>query len=655
MQYYSVIPIVKLPIKKSPCFTYASTPKIPFGSLVEIDFNHKKLKGIVQNSTKKPFFTTKLITKVIQSSLLKEQQLKLAQKISDYYYTSLGVTLKFFLPPIKGQKINNLFLPNTTIIKKDNKTTLTDRQKTAVESIYCANHEQPFLLFGPASSGKTEIIMALIEKNLKKKVQTVIFIPEIFLAYQEIHRYSQRFGEDQVTVIHSGLKARDYSAAYENIKSGSAKVIIATRRGVFLPFNKLGLIVIDEEQDLSHKQWDQNPRYHLRVVSRFLSQIYKAQVLFCSATPSLETYNSTNSSNLAKLPMLELNDTQVKQPQITIVDLKKYYFKNRNRPIIISDEFRYALDQNLVQKKLALVLVARRGKSKAVICQDCKKVLRCQNCDSQLISVSDEYRCLHCSFRISGFSQCPKCHSFRLKNIGFGTEKVADVLNTIFPSARIEIADQTAFIKESQRAELYAKLQNNKIDILIGSSMIIKGFDLPQVSLVGVLNATDWSGQSDFRFDERWLSNLFQLAGRTNRPGSDQNGQLIIQTFEPQQPALKFLINWDWQGFMDYELTVRQALGYPPFHILIRLTLKDESEEKLEKNSKKMYNKILKKQLSAIITIIPPYYGFFKKIRNNYFQHILMKVDHLDDPSLQTLLQELANEWIIDIDPESIF
>lgn len=652
MYYYNIIPLLKTSLDKSPCFTYESEQKIPFGSLVEIDFARKKIKGVVYNQAPKPKFFTKPIGKILSLSLLTPKQLDFAQKISTHYFTSLGVVLKFFIPPI-AKKLTDLKKYNSSPAKN---VVLTPAQQKAVTSILSSQSRKKFLLFGPASSGKTEVIMQLVREMLAQKKQSLILIPEIFLSYQEIERYQQAFGQNECVFVHSGLAGSQLFSAWEKIKSNKAKVIISTRTGIFFPYPNLGLIVLDEEQDSSHKQWDQSPRYHLRELAPWLAQYSRAKVVYASATPSLEIMHR-KSIKLISLPGLKTKNIQVMKPTFEIVDLKKYYFKNKNRPIILSDEIKNAISQCLLNKKTVLVLVSRQGKSRLVICHDCHQLLKCPQCQAPLISSGENYICLHCSHKTSGFAQCPKCKSYRLKNIGFGTEKAAEVLKNFFPSAKIWVADAKAFRQETYRADLFQKLRHQEIDILVGSQTIIKGFDVPQVNLVAVLNADDWSGQTDFRFDERWLGNLFQLSGRVNRPGSDQKGLAIIQTFRPENPVYRYLQDWDWASFVKAESQTRKEVAYPPHIQLVRLIHKGPVLKKVEKTANLVYDKLneIAQSEKKKVAVMPPYDSFVKKQGKNWQKNILVKVSNLDNSLLKPYFSQLSRDWIIDLDPETIF
>ena len=646
--YYQIIPLVRLPLTKPNDFTYHSDEIIKFGSIVKINLNNKIVRGVViskpqiispleqakrynerSDTTSEAIFISRLgrqrakrynersdltkpILQLITPAQITKQQLELAKLISKYYLTPLSTTLKFFTFKLTKKDNTKYFENLIKQVEKINeskwqqKIILTKEQKKAIKKITSQisnnktslnNKKLSTLLFGPPASGKTEVIIGVIKNILKKKQQTLILIPEIFLSYQEIVRYSGKFLKEttkEVAILHSQLKPSEITTIWNGVQSGQIKIVISTRMGVFLPFRNLGLIVVDEEQDISHKQWDTPPFYHIRQVTKLMQEIYiKAQTILASSTPSLESwhkYSNNPNHQIIKLPALKTNSITIKPPEIKLVDLKKYYKKNQQ--IFISNELRFGLKNCLDQDTIAMLLVPRRGKSRTIICQDCHEVPTCPNCQVPLVHSENNYRCLHCDFKISNISKCPHCGSFRLQDVGFGTESVADNLQNIFPSAKVAIADNTTFANNDFRRKILKQLYNNELDFLIGTYGIAKGLDIKAVNLVAILNADNWPGQTDFRFDENYLSTIFQLAGRVNRPGSKQTGQCLIQTFDPTNRIFTYLKDWDWPAFIKYELKNRKSLSYPPFTHLLKITYRNYNRETVEKELDKLYKKL---------------------------------------------------------------
>jgi len=765
--YCQIIPLVRLSLVKSSEFTYHSNKIVEFGSVVKIKFNNKIIRGVVvdefnhkqfytdqttksnipaikkintikQQSKQKPTFKTSPILEIITPAQITRQQLKLAKLISQYYLTPLSTTLKFFAFKLTKKNNPKYFENITKQVKEINenkwqkKIILTAEQKKATGKIITptlkrnttlintksANNSKKLLtfdirhstlLFGPPASGKTEVIIETIKKTLEQNQQSLILIPEIFLSYQEIVRYSSKFIDNndsnkEVAILHSQLKPSEITTIWNGVKSSKIKIIISTRMGVFLPFKDLGLIVVDEEQDISHKQWDTPPFYHTRQVASLLQEVYskgniRTKVLLASSTPSLNSYYKTTTSKkwqLVKLPALKTREIAVKPPTIELVDLKKYYKKGQQ--IFLSNELRFALKNTLNQNKIALLLVPRRGKSSTIICQDCQEVPICPDCQVPLVHSENSYRCLHCNFKISNISKCPHCGSFRLSDLGFGTESVRDAIQTTFPSARIAVADSLTFKSKITRQTILSNLYNNKLDFLVGTYTIAKGLDIKDVNLVAILNADNWPGQTDFRFDENYLSTIFQLAGRVNRPGAIQNGKCLIQTFDPTNRIFTYLKDWDWKAFAEYELENRKSLNYPPFKHLIKITYRNYNKELVEKELDRLYKKLTKyqkeqestkgnqhhnKNISEAIELgdsrynettadiyfpfreatrqqpiqlLEPYYGFQEKLRGQWHKHLLLKIPTLPIANKKLLkILDLPTGWKIDVDTENVF
>jgi primosomal protein N' (replication factor Y) len=703
-KYYQIIPLVRLSLIKVNDFTYHYAEALKFGSIVKIKLNNKIVRGVLVGKFQKtatgikPTFKTSPILEIIASAQITKQQLALAKLISKYYLTPLSTTLKFFAFRLTKKNNVGYFKNLTKQIAEINEQKwqeqiiLTSAQKKAIQQITkTASPIDSFptstLLFGPPASGKTEVIIETIKSTFAKGQQSLILIPEIFLSYQEIVRYSSKFAEGnvgEVAILHSQLKPSEITTIWNGVKSGEIKIIISTRMGIFLPFKNLGLVVVDEEQDISHKQWDTPPFYHTRQIATLLQKIYASEptqpsgpttgdpevkplevkVLLVSSTPSLNSYQKVATPNkwqLVKLPPLKTNSVTVKNPTIELVDLKKYYKKGQQ--IFVSNELRFSLKNILDRNKIAMLLVPRRGKSTTIICQDCQEVPTCPDCQVPLVHSENNYRCLHCSFKISNISKCPHCGSFRLSDIGFGTESVKDTIQITFPSAKIAIADSSTFKNSTYRQKVLNDLYNNKLDFLVGTYTIAKGLDIKDVELVTILNADNWPGQTDFRFDENYLSTIFQLAGRVNRPGGTQNGKCLIQTFDPVNRIFTYLKNWDWKEFVKYELDNRKSLNYPPFKHLIKITYRNYNKETVEKELDKLHKRLEKYQneersdtTNNAVQLLPPYFGHQEQLRGEWRKHLLLKVTTLPITDKKLLkIFDLSTGWKIDVDTENVF
>ncbi|MDZ7611596.1 MAG: primosomal protein N' [Candidatus Moranbacteria bacterium] len=665
MHYYQVIPLIRIHVAGKPCFTYKSKEELARGDLVFIDFKNKKIKGVIYTKAGKPPFPTKEVLELIQKEALPGKQLKLAEKMSDYFFAPLGVVLKFFFPNFTKKKIKfgNKQKPE---LHKGDKVVLTGKQKEAVEKINKEDYKE-HLLFGPASSGKTEVLMASLEEKLKTGKQGLIILPEIFLSHQEIERYKKRFNQYNAVHLHSEMNPSEKTSIWRGIKSGQINILISTKIGVFYPFKNLGFIALEEEQDASHKQWDQVPHYHAGWAASELVKLYGADLVYCSATPSMETFHKASSEKiqLLELPRLQKKGIKTEKPNIEIVDLRKEFnkFENKKKGFTFSKRIIEAFNKSLERKKTSILMVPNRGKSRAVICSDCRTRLKCPNCQAGLISAADSYRCLHCSYKLSSLARCPSCKSFRLISAGFGTESVARELNDLFPQARVATVDRDALQKKGAGSKIYESLSRGKLDFLVGTQAVAKGFDIKQVDMAGVINADNWAGAVDFRFDERWLGGLFQLAGRINRPRLENSknppdGNVIIQTYNPENKLLKHLLEWEWKPFALEELEKRKVLSYPPFREIYKLSYSNGKKEKVEKEARMVYNKL--KEIASrqsSLDVSEPYDGTMPFLRQRKIKNILIKSKRPIPKKSEAgkYLSKISDSWRIDPNPDKIF
>ncbi len=653
MRFYHIAPLAKLPLTKEQFFTYSSSRALALGDLVEIYLGRRKIKGVVLKECTAPTFYTKP-AKLLEKSALTENQIILAEKMSRHYLCSLGVVLKLFLLG-KSKKIT---APKTDFAKrKIAKYSLTKAQRNALTKISETKHPQ-VLLFGAASSGKTEVLTELAHQALKQDKQFLLLLPEIFLGYHELERYLQKFifnnqlaTPSQIGFYHSNLTGSEKTYLQRKIKSGQIKIIIATRAGLFLPFKDLAFIAIDEEQSETFKSWSGAPYYEAKSVAQMLSQIFKAKLILSSATPSLSTYLEKKQLKI-KLPPLEIADLSPQKPTVRIKNVfEEKYIKNFQ--FKLSKELKEKLLETKDNKEIAFFFVGRRGKSSSVVCQNCRKKLTCPTCQAPLNYVGDFYRCFNCSFKTDALiKKCPHCGSFRLLNFGFGTEAVADEIKTALPKLRVATVDREKFAQKRARTSLFKKIRTGKVDVIVGTYAIAKGFDLANLSLAVVPNADDFAANNNFLFDQQYLGNLFQLAGRLNRPTSKQTGLALIYTKKPQGELFQLLEKYDWQRFLLEEKANRQALHLPPFGKAIKLICKAKTEKNVEKETKKVYDKLSLAVKKNDLSKIQLNRGKVLRRGNFYQQNILLKLPTNRLPKeLKTSFLGLKTDWQIDLSP----
>ncbi len=500
---------------------------------------------------------------------------------------------------------------------------LTDEQSKALWEI-----EQHFLqkevtlLHGVTASGKTEIYIKLIEKYIAQEGQILLMMPEIGMSTQLVQRLVKYFG-NQVAVYHSKYSHNERLEVWNQVLSNSekAKVVIGTRLAVFLPFQDLRLVVIDEEHEGNYKQHEPAPRYQGRDVGVVLAMQQKAKVLMGSATPSLETYYNATQG---KYGLVELTKryTNVLLPEIVLVDVKDKY-KRKQMTGHFSDYLIDEINIALSLEEQVILFQNRRGFSPVVECMTCGAVPECPHCDVSLTyhKYKNELRCHYCGYTLGMPKQCFRCHSVDLNTKGFGTEQVEEELKELFPTKKIARMDQDTTRGKYGYEKLLDAFAAKQIDILIGTQMLAKGFDFDNVNLVGVMNADNSLYHPDFRAHERAFQLLTQISGRAGR--QEKKGKVVIQTFNPYHNIIQQVTNYDYKGMYKEQMYERHNFKYPPFYRLIRLTLKHRDFDKLKEASLWMFNN-LQQQLG--IPILGPEEPAINRIRNQYIRVILIKI-----------------------------
>ena len=666
-----VAPLIRLPLSGSQSFSYLHDESLSPGTLVSIPLFKRKVEGIVLDN-RNDFhrfgnIRLKKIEKVLEENFLGDKQLKLAEFISEYYFSPLGIVLKSFIPKRVTARNKNYVTHNEKI---KSKIILTEEQEWAVLKIIKKHSKfeirnSKFLLYGPSGSGKTEVYIHSILKLSAKggsasggKAQFLILLPELMLTPQAIERYGTHFKPEEIAVLHSKISKGDFYENWKKIKSGEAKIIIGTRMAVFAPFKNLKLIVIDEEQDMSFKQWDMNPRYDARTAAEKLAEIHKCGIVFGSATPRIETYQraANKKYKLLELPALKIPGSKHEIPDthIELVDLKKERWQKNYSTISkkLQAEIAYAL-RNKLQ---TILFINRQGMSTFSICASCKTVLKCPRCDRALVYGNQgDYHCIHCSYKTSIIPQCAKCKSITFANIGLGTQKVEREIISLFPDARVIRADSQSTRPTGAQEKIYEKFKNHEADILVGTQMISKGWDLPSVVLVGIIDGDNLLSFPDFSTSERAFQNVIQAAGRVSRPGAKFPGQVLIQTFNPEQNFWKTVTEKNYLAFYEKEISERKELKFPPFAKIIKLTFQGYDLKKVASETGRLYEK-LKNYLEKTIVIAEPHDAFVPKIRGRFRQQIIIKLAGAtpDGQKIKNILSSLPTGWIIDIDPISI-
>ena len=532
---------------------------------------------------------------------------------------------------------------------------LNPEQKEACEAVVGAigKKHPPFLLQGITGSGKTEVYLQIIQGALDLGKTAIVLVPEISLTPQMTERFIARFG-DKVAILHSGLSNGEKYDEWRKVERGEAQVVVGARSAVFAPLKNLGVIIIDEEHEASYKQ-DSNPRYHARDVAILRAQYNQAALVLGSATPSLESRARAGKGVYQHLRLTQRANPLASIPQVQLIDFRDYIGQNETSNF--TPPLLEAIQDRLAKKEQVVLMLNRRGYSSFVMCRECGTVDTCPNCDISLTLHMDTktMNCHYCGFSKEIPHVCPNCQSRSIRYYGTGTQKAYDELAELFPEARILRMDVDTTRKKGSHQALLEQFGKGEADILLGTQMIAKGLDFPNVTLVGVLNADTALNLPDFRSSERTFQLLTQVAGRAGR--AEKAGQVLIQSYNPQHYTIRFAKDQDYEGFYAYEMGIRRQLGYPPYYFTIGITLSHKKEEEVLRRAYQVMG-ILRSGLSDASIILGPTPKPIARTHNLYHYQILIKYrleDELGPPLNQVLAltQERENsELRLSIDHE---
>lgn len=455
---------------------------------------------------------------------------------------------------------------------------LTLEQQVAVNSIFKSLESpaeaKPILLHGVTGSGKTEVYLQTIARVLESGHTALVLVPEISLTPQTIERFKARFaaGKDRIAVLHSHLSDGERHDEWYKVQEGRADIVIGARSAIFAPLERLGIIIVDEEHEPSYKQ-DETPRYHARDLAVVRAKLEKCLVLLGSATPSLESFENASRGKYQLLRLTSRTDGKT-LPFIRIIDMRLERRKGTavspQNAGMVSAKLHAAVAARLEKREQTILFLNRRGFNTSLTCTACGESVQCQDCSIPMTLHKQDHRlvCHVCGARRLPPSKCPACADPTIKFAGFGTERVEEVVRSLFPQARIARVDTDTIQRKNQLRDILKDFRAQKLDILIGTQMIAKGLDFPNVTLVGVLNADIALNMPDFRAAERTFQLLVQVAGRAGR--GEVKGEVIVQTYAPHTPAVQFSRHNDYEGFAQQELEHRRAFRYPPFtHVVL--------------------------------------------------------------------------------------
>lgn len=636
--------------RKQSHFTYEVPANLELkkGQTVLIPFQKRDQSGLVLGlHNKKPNFNTRPISESLPDLYLREWQMELLDWLTEYYFCSKLDAAKLMLPkalwrvPKRKQKSK---MKKHLEPAKSQDHTLTKTQARVLDAI---KNEQKnvSLIHGVTGSGKTEIYKQLIQEALKAGKQALLLVPEISLTPQLLKYLEGSF--PRMAVIHSRVSEGKRAKIWKEIHSGAIDLVVGSRSALFSPFKKLGLIIMDEEHEWTYKQ-EQSPRYHARTVAEKMIELTGARLVLGSATPSIESMYKAQKG-IYSYHALEKRISGTLLPKVFIADMKEE-LKGMNYGI-----FSHTLEQKisaaLAKKEQVILFLNRRGSASATLCRDCGKVAECPHCDSPLTyhvrkPAPHSLVCHHCG-RISKIPQaCPHCSSPRIKHVGMGTERVETELQKNFPTARIHRADRDSMAHKDSFKDLHQQLHAREIDILIGTQMIGKGFDIPHVSLVGVILADMGLHLPDFRASERSFQLLTQVAGRAGR--REKRGEVVIQTYAPEHPAIQASETHDYQKFYEREILAREEGQLPPFSALVKCITVDKSKSACQTRAQALHAKIMEMGSEGHQVFIAP--ALTPRINGKYYWHLI-----LQGPQPSSILKkiplQLLEDWRIDVDP----
>jgi len=539
-------------------------------------------------------------------------------------------------------------------IEPDLAKRLNQEQETALDKI-TESQNTTFLLEGITGSGKTEVYLQVIESVIAKGKTAIVLVPEISLTPMMTNRFIARFGQ-KVAIMHSGLSDGEKYDEWRKIKEKQAQVVVGARSAIFSPLENIGVIIIDEEHESSYKQ-DSNPRYHARDIALLRTKYHEANLVLGSATPSLESRARAERGVYQLLKLTKRANQKAVLPEIKVIDMRNHI---NDKSANFSDELLTKIKEKIDKKEQVILMINRRGYSSFVMCRDCGFVVDCPNCDISLTLHMDtrSLNCHYCGHAQSIPTRCPNCQSSKIKYYGSGTQKAEEELVKLIPQARVLRMDVDTTRTKNAHEKILKKFEEGQADILLGTQMIAKGLDFPNVTLVGVINADTGLNLPDFRASERSFQLLMQVSGRAGR--ADKAGEVLIQSFNPHHYAIEFAQEQDYEAFYEQEMKYRRQLAYPPYYFTAQIVVSHKNEDRVVKKSYEIMQ-LLKKNLTEKVKILGPTPKPIARTHNLYHYQILVKYrfeENLEETLNQVLdlTQERENKdlrVIIDSEPQN--
>jgi primosomal protein N' (replication factor Y) (superfamily II helicase) len=649
---------VCLPLSRT--FVYRTEEPIEIGSRVVVSFRKREVEGfVVRVRQDKPDREVHPIVSVIdQVPLMRSEIFELCRWISEYYVSPLGEVLKGALPPgILPKHVEKGRASTAPRGSRGSRPQLTQDQSRALETICNANGFRVVLLHGVTGSGKTEVYMRAAEHFLAAGKSSLILVPEIGLTPQLTDRFSERF-PGKVAILHSSLTKRQRIDEWLRIYNGDAPIVVGTRSAVFAPLRNLGMIVVDEEHETSYKQ-EEVPRYNARDTAVMRAKLARAAALLGSATPSMETFRNAEAKKYTQVDLkTRVEDRAL--PNVEIVNMREEYVAE-GKQVVFSQRLLQALAVRLERGEQTMILLNRRGYAAFLLCRRCAFNFQCSSCSVAMTyhRTIDKLLCHYCGLARRPPARCPECDSDYIHYVGEGTERLEADLKMIYPDARIGRVDRDTMRHMRDFERVLGGFRNGEIDVLVGTQMIAKGHDFPNVTLVGVLGADAPLSLPDFRAAERTFQLLTQVAGRSGR--GNQPGEVVIQSYFPDHYTFQLAVTQRFEDFYARESRYRRAMFYPPFTALAGVMVTDRDPSRAATLARDV-GEFLDSLRSNAVRILGPAPAPLERIKRVHRHQLLIKSSsrttlHQMLEKLQAYIEEKkigATKVLIDVDPVSL-
>lgn len=624
--------------------TYNSDESLAIGQIVQVELQRKPVLGIIEAKVAKPSFTTKPIGQTWDIAI-PSSSFRLLSWMKDYYPAPLGVLTELFTPPALPKKLTTPLVSRGKTQKPLALPKLTAEQQSVLQSITSAK-TRSFLLHGDTGTGKTRIYIELTEQSLDKGLSVIVLTPEIGLTEPLLQTFTERFGE-RVVVTHSQMTPAERRQVWLRIAlSTEPLVVIGPRSAIFVPLSSIGLIVVDEVHDSAYKQ-EQAPYYQTTRVAGRLAELHEARLILGSATPLLSDYFAFRQK---KLPILRMQQLAIESTHLSeqhIIDQRdKSQFV---RSPWISTPLLSAIEQALANKEQSMLFLNRRGSARLVMCENCGWQAMCPHCDVPLTFHQDQHRmrCHSCDYANSPPSICPECGVSELVFRSIGTKALETELQRLYPRATI-----SRFDRDTERLERlhhqHDDLQSGSVDIIIGTQAVVKGFDLPKLSVVGIINADSGLQIPDFTASERSFQLISQVSGRIGR--GHRAGKLFVQSYQPDNSVLKLALDKDYESFINQELVQRESYKFPPYYYLLKITCSRASAANARSACDKLAMDI--KNTNKRVIVEGPTPRFVEKMAGRYAWHIIVKAK--DRTLLTEIAKALPGNITYDLDPSDL-